>query len=218
VRTTAAWHPETVPSTGPTLPPEPASAGDAQQAIVAAIQEHVGAIELPVWPVYGLAVEDERGWLSGGGESSESGVDELRVSYRAPGEAERMTVHTQRRGTPTVDLGRLLSWVQFGDDDDYPSGGEDSRWASNETLTETPSDTDAEVNGRTVAATVWRTHTASTWRLQTGQVTVSVAARGVPLNALNLIEITDLLPYQQRRATIVAAYLAVRHEGKGAQA
>jgi len=218
VRTTAAWHPETVPSTGPTLPPGPASAGDAQQAIVAAIQEHVGAIELPAWPVYGLAVEDERGWLSGGGESSESGVDELRVSYRAPGEAERMTVHTQRRGTPTVDLGRLLSWVQFGDDDDYPVRRRGQPLGVERTLTETPSDTDAEVNGMTVAATVWRTHTASAWRLQTGQVTVSVAARGVPLNALNLIEITDLLPYQQRRATIVTAYLASRHEGKGAQA
>jgi len=136
-----------VPSTGPTVPPGPASAGDAQQAIVAAIQEHVGAIELPAWPVYDLADEDERGWLSGGGESSESGVDGLRVSYRAPGEAEPMTVHTQRRGTPTVDLGRLLSWVQFGDDD-YPSSGEDSRWASNETLTETPRDTDAQRSSR----------------------------------------------------------------------
>ncbi len=207
-----------MPSTGPTLPPGPASAGDAQQAIVAAIQEHAGAIELPAWPVYGLTDEDERGWLSGGGESSESGVDELRVSYRAPGEAEQMTVHTQRRGTPTVDLGRLLSWVQFGDDDDYPSGGEGSRWASNETLTETPGDTDAEVNGMTVAATVWRTQTASAWRVQTGQVTVSVAARGVPLNALNLIEITDLRPYQQRRATIVAAYLASLREDNGTQA
>jgi len=207
-----------VPSTGPTLPPGPAWAADAQQAIVAAIQEHVGAIELPAWPVYGLADEDERGWLSGGGESSESGVDELRVSYRAPGEAERMTVHTQRRGTPTLDLGRLLSWVQFGDDDDYPYGGEDSRWAPNETLTETPGDTDAEVNRMTVAATVWRTQTASAWRVQTGQVTVSVAARGVPLNALNLIEITDLRPYQQRRAAIVAAYLASLREGKRTQA
>lgn len=207
-----------MPAAGPTLPPGPAWAGDARQDIVAAIQEHAGAIELPAWPVYGLTDEDERGWLSGGGESSESGVDELRVSYRAPGEAEWMTVHTQRRGTPTVDLGRLLSWVQFGDDDDHPSGGEDSRWASTETLTETPSHTDAEVNGMTVAATVWRTHTASAWQVQTGQMTVSVAARGVPLNALNLIEITDLRPYQQRRAAIVAAYLASLREGNGTQA
>lgn len=205
-------------STDPTLPPGPALPGDAQQATIAAIQKHVGAIELPAWPVYGLADKDERGWLSGGGESSESGVDELRMSYRAPGEAERMTVHTQGRGTPTVDLGRLLSWAQFGDDDDYPSGGEDSRFASNETLTETPSNTDAEVNGITIAATVWRTRTASVWRVATGQVTVSVAARSVPLNALNLIEITDLQPYQQRRATIVAAYLATRHQAERPQA
>ncbi|MGI8678397.1 MAG: type II toxin-antitoxin system Phd/YefM family antitoxin [Jatrophihabitans sp.] len=44
-----------MPSTGPTLPPGPGSAADAQDAIVAAIQEHAGAIELPAWPVYGCS-------------------------------------------------------------------------------------------------------------------------------------------------------------------
>lgn len=182
-------------------------AANAQEAIIAAIQEHVSALGLPAWPVYGLADEDERGWLSGGGESA-SGIAELRFSYRAPGEAERVTVHTQRRGSATLELARLLSWVQFGDDDDYPSGGEHRAWPPIETLTDTPHAGEAMLGGAMVPATVWRAETATVWRVPTGQVTVSVAVRGVQLTAPDLIEVTDLRPYQVRRAAMVSAYLA----------
>lgn len=199
----------------PPHPPQGTSEGGGRYrlgSVVAAIQNHVDAIELPAWPVYGLTDDDRLGWLSGVGESSESGIEELRLSYRPPDEAERLVVHSQRRGTPTVDLARLLSWVQHGDDDDYPSGGENVAHQSIDTVTEAPRDAEATINGTTVSATRWQTETTTAWRAHTEHATISVAARVVRLDTLNLIEITDLRPYQQRRATLVATYLAARNQ------
>src|ERR1700712_649148 len=88
-------------------------------ATVAAIQARMQAVELPAWPVYGLA-GNELGWLCGLGENSVSGIEVVRIDYRPPGASTRLIVQSMRAQDQMADRLGVLDQLVADEDDGEP--------------------------------------------------------------------------------------------------
>jgi hypothetical protein len=160
------------------------------------VQAHMQALPLPGWPVFAPV---EGGWLAGARDDGRGAVDCIRLDARPPGAAQRLIVQTQPDPGQPVSLAYLLSQLS-GPDDGEPLA----------LATAAPDGTPAEasVDGDPVPALTRTEGAAAVWTVQVHGVLVVVAARAVPLDRIALTRVTDLLPYQRRRAVEIDRYLA----------
>lgn len=172
--------------------------------VIASIQEHIGRVPLPEWPVFGLLDLDEQGWLCGAGESPGS-VHVIRLDYRQPGARERLIVQTQPAGAGTLQLGRVLDRLERDEDDGEPFQLLDG--PQHPAATSTEGQTHVLLDHQAVPATQQRRGASRAWLLRTDGVAIVVGARHVDLDSVALHQINDLESLKQRRAQVIEQLL-----------
>lgn len=159
------------------------------------VQAHMQGLALPRWPVFTLG---DAGWLAGV-EQDERGMVCVRLDHRPPGAPQRLLVQTQPDPGEPVSLAYVLGQLHG------PDGGEPLTLASS-----APDGTPTEVlvDDRPVPALMRTDGATAAWSVSVDGVLVIVAARAVPLDRLPLTRVTDLAPFQRRRALEVERYLS----------
>jgi hypothetical protein len=173
--------------------------------VVAAIQRHMDGLTLPSWPVFALSEADRPGMLASASED-ESGLRAVRLDYRLPGAAQRLSVQTQPDRGHDVDLSRLIAQVQAEEDDPHTLAANPTTDAASAS----GDDVEVVVDGEQAPAVRRRSGGAAVWLVRTGGVLVMVAARQVPITRVALVQVTDLTPYKQERRRAVERLLAGR--------
>ena len=161
------------------------------------IQAHMQGLPLPGWPVFTPAGTEA--WLAGARDDGRGAVDCIRLDARPPGAAERLIVQTQPDPGQPVSLAYVLSQL---------SGSDDGEPLALATAAPDGTPADALVDGSPVPGLARSDGPAAVWTVQISGVLVVVAARAVPLDRVTLTRLTDLLPYQRRRAVEIDRYLA----------
>lgn len=171
--------------------------------IAQAIQDHVRNLTLPAWPVFGCSTAGQEGWLSGAGEDDAALVS-LRISYHPPDDPERLVVETQAQGQATVPVAQLLQWALDGDEDDYPTGGEDAHQPDDATAEIEEAAAVVHADGEVVRARSYRVDGCWVIRASLYNVTVTVSGRGIDPDGIELTRIRDLGPLKAARDAVIS--------------
>ncbi|RKR91558.1 hypothetical protein BDK92_5958 [Micromonospora pisi] len=161
-------------------------------------------LELPGWPVYGLADSVESGWLAGW--SRQDGmVVTVQIGYGLRTDESWLLVETQSRTDTTVQpLDWVLASVFAQSGEDYPVPG--VLPPARDGLPDAPRAEPVDVTADTVTASalVQRVQGYVAWRLVRDDVVVTVVGRGVT-TLPGLVRLTDLGSYAARRGECLAA-------------
>lgn len=160
------------------------------------VQAHMQGVALPGWPVFTL---EDMGWLAGVGEDDRGAIGCVRLDHRPPGAPQRLIVQTQPDAGAAVSLTYVLSQLHG------PDSGEPLTLASS-----APDGTPTEVlvDDRPAPALMRTDGATAAWTVSVDGVLVVVAARAAPLDRLPLTRVTDLAPFQHRRALEIERYLS----------
>lgn len=183
-----------------------------QDAVVKAVQAQMQALELPDWPVFGLADVDQQGWLCGCGVDGARGVRSVRLDYRAPGGTQHLVVQTQPDSGQAPDLAHVARQL-LDDDDGEPFGLRDDTVAT-AGVSQCHVAAPALVDGEQIPTVEQRIGgKAVVSLLRVRDALVVVAAAGVTLERFLLAQVTDLTPFKQRRVVVVQQLLARMRSG-----
>ncbi|MEV4628579.1 hypothetical protein AB0J90_20145 [Micromonospora sp. NPDC049523] len=166
-------------------------------------------LQLPDWPVYGLADSVESGWLAGWSRQDGTTVA-AEIGYGLRVDDTWLTVETQpRAGVLFHSLDWVLALRFAADGRDYPVPGVLPA-ASDQDLPEAPRSHPVEVtvDARPTSAQVQRVDGYAAWRVVLDQVVVTVTGRGISTLPA-LVRLTDLGSYASRRGEALAALAAV---------
>lgn len=165
------------------------------------MEARMQSLTLPQWPLYGLEVAEQPGYISGVGVGP-GGVCSIRLDYRRPIDRERLIVQTTH--TDAIELEAVFSALD--DDEGQPLPLGDPAAGADGALTQ------IVVEGVAVDARIRHSGTATAWALTLGDVTVLVVAANTALTDPQIRRIDNLKPLKRMRSEIVQGKRQSRYE------
>lgn len=183
------------------------------------------SLNLPDWPLYGLAEIGSPGWLSGFAGTPLHGADVIRVDYRPYGHPQRLIVQSDPiraigDPAPYPDVDAVFDRLRAEDDDGTPLPVVLTGTGEEEQDAEIPRSADLTpfpvvMDGRPAYAQAYTdgnnhlycTSTAFLDRWARPASMITVATRNFALDRIVLERIHDLGPAKRERARVVADIL-----------